>query len=498
MDRAPDELTREIATARVDQTRTLWNGMFQNPDSVLKQMAGRIGLELYDEAELDPHIAAVVQKRKLAVVARPWDVLPVSESPKDVEIAEWVKGVLQGLDFDRFTVALLDAVVKGFSVVELIWAVQDGRIVPGWKHRSPRRFTFKAGDAGWELRLLTESAQLEGIPVPDRKFLVHRHNPRYDNPYGNGVGPAIYWPYYFKKRGLTFWLTFADKFGNPTVIAEYEGGIHADEKTRLLQAITSLSQETGMVIPKNVAVRLLEASRGGASDTYETLCRYMDEMVSIAVLGENLTTSMTQGGSYAASKTHNQVRMEIVQADADLLSGTLNQTLIPWLVDLNFPGAKPPTVWREVKEVEDLEARSKRDLNIKALGYDPTDNYMQETYGEGWVKALPAVLPTGSQEPRVLPQGEAFAEPSPDSADMVAEAARKQIQAPLEAMIDPIRKAVEEADSLPALRDKLDTLYPDLNGAAFADLMARAMTLAGLLGHWDVLQEANTRKDGRG
>jgi phage gp29-like protein len=44
-------------------------------------------------------------------------------------------------------------------------------------------------------------------------------------------------------------------------------------------------------MPDSVQVELLEAQRSGSIDTYDKLVRYMDEQMSLAVLGEQLTTT---------------------------------------------------------------------------------------------------------------------------------------------------------------------------------------------------------------
>ena len=41
---------------------------------------------------------------------------------------------------------------------------------------------------------------LTGVPVPERKFIVHRVNPEDDNPYGAGLGLQLFWPVFFKRK----------------------------------------------------------------------------------------------------------------------------------------------------------------------------------------------------------------------------------------------------------------------------------------------------------
>ena len=60
--------------------------------------------------------------------------------------------------------------------------------------------------------------------------------------------------------------------------------------------------------------------------------------------------------------------------------------------------------YRKTKKDEDLNKRAERDTKISALGYEPTEEYVRETYGEGWVKKavvapVPMVEPQNFSEP---------------------------------------------------------------------------------------------------
>jgi hypothetical protein len=58
-----------------------------------------------------------------------------------------------------------------------------------------------------------------------------------------------------------------------------------------------------------------------------------------------------------------------VQADSDLLSDTLNTTLIPWLCEFN--GWPALTLHRQIKAAEDLQAASETDKNVSEMGFRP-------------------------------------------------------------------------------------------------------------------------------
>jgi len=235
--------------------------------------------------------------------------------------------------------------------------------------------------------------------------------------------------------------------------------------------------------------------RSGSIDTYERLVRYMDEEISKAVLGETLTTTLgSGGGAYAASKTHNEVRLELVRADADMLSATLNQTLLRWVTELHHPGAEPPTVWRKVEAAIDLKAEAEKDQIVAGLGFEPDEAWIKEKYGEGWSKKAapkpppPLPIAPNQMQPQPQPQpGPAFAEgDGTDAADHLTDQLETSIRAAQAQLLEPVRRLVAQAQSLEAIRDGLLDLYPEMATAAFAEMLTQAFLAANLAGRAEV------------
>ena len=375
--------TNIVAGFDKDPFTTVFQGLLKPSDDTLASQGGSKGMAIYDEIERDCHAYAVIQKRKYAVVSFPWDVDPASDDSPDVKAAEGIKEILEGVDIDGLTLSLLDAFMKGFAVSEVEWSPETWFPVK-FHARDQRRFVF---DAESKPRLITVENRTTGEELPERKFIVHRFGAKNGNPYGLGLGSKLFWPAWFKKQGLSYWLAFAEKFGGPTALGKYPEGLDDKQKQALLESLGRISQETAIIAPLGTEVELIEASRTGSIDTYERLLRYMDEEISKAVLGETLTTSMgDKSSSLAASQTHNGVRLELVRADADLLSNTLNESLLTWLTELHFPGAKPPRLWRRVEESLDTKMEAEKDALVFGMGYEPEEEFIQEKYGVGWKK----------------------------------------------------------------------------------------------------------------
>jgi phage gp29-like protein len=490
----------EIATIQRDIHRWTYGGVLENLDDTLRTRGRGKGLKIYDEIERDAHAYAVLQKRKLAVVARPWQVDAASDDAIDQEAAELVRRQLQGLGkardteqqlitgFDQATANFLDATLKGFAVGEVMWEARGAeivaaRIIP----RDQRRFVF---DEELRLRLLTRESITQGEALPERKFVVHSFGAKDGSPYGLGLGHRLFWPVYFKRQDIGFWLVFADKFGSPTAVGKYPGGAGKTERDKLLEALKAIANESQIVIPDGMLVELLEAKRAGSIDTYEKLARYMDEQISVCVLGETITTSPKATGlGSGVAERQNEVRLEIAKADADMLSDTLNATLVRWIVEYNLPDARPPIVYRSFDEPEDLERRSKVDQALHEMGYEPEDlSYLNETYGGRWRRraARPAAPNDRSARPE---RGAEFAEgertreiANQEEIAAAADDLARDWQRLLGPRVAELIAFAESSGDLATLRERLAELAAGAPRAELVRSLERAGFAAQLLG----------------
>ena len=371
-----------IAGFEKDPYTQVFQGLLKPSDDTLQARGGSKGLAIYDEIERDCHAYSVLQKRKYSVVSFPWEIDPATEDSRDVNAADGIREFCGSLDIDGLTVGLLDALLKGYAVSEVEWCPETWLPVK-FHMRDQRRFLF---DAESKPRLITPENRTAGEELPERKFIVHRFGAKNGNPYGLGLGSRLFWPTFFKRQGIAFWVAFAEKFGGPTVLGKYPDFMEEKKQQELLSALARVNQETAVIAPLGTEVELIEAARAGSIDTYERLLVYMDEEISKAVLGETLTTKVGDTGSYAASKTHNGVRLELIRADADLLSQTLNGSLMAWLTEFHFPEANPPRLWRRIEQPPDAKLEAEKDALVAGLGFEPEETFIQEKYGIGWKK----------------------------------------------------------------------------------------------------------------
>ncbi len=351
-----------------------------NPDKTLRT-EGINNTELFEDLLRDPQVRSNLETRRLGVIGKEWTVESASEKRQDLKIAEFVTEALKAFDFDGARKSLLQGILTGFKVSEIMWEYSEGDVwIKEMIGKPSRRWSFGLLR---ELRMLTRANTFEGDPVPDRKFQVFRYTSDNGSPYGDGIGSSLWWPVWFKKNAIKFWLIYSEKFGSPTVVGKYPVGTPASQQDALLAALQAVQQESAIKIPDTMIVELLEAKRAGGMNNYEMLSSFMNAEISKIILGQTLTTEMgKQGGSFAASKTHEEVREDYMKADADLLANQLNAQVVRWLVDYNFgPQQRYPKFWIRTEQEQDLLPLAQRDQIIQLMGMPMTQKYISEAYG---------------------------------------------------------------------------------------------------------------------
>lgn len=385
--------------------------IMQSTDSILLGRGGG-DYKIYTEVLRDDQVAACFGQRRLAVVGKDWHIEAGGKSRKDKAAADYLKEQLQNVGWDKATNLMLYGVYYGFAVAEAMYAPDGNTIaLADIKVRDRRRFGF---DGLGRLRMKTPGSP-KGELMPDRKFWAFSTGADHDDePYGMGLGHWLYWPAFFKRNGLKYWLLFLEKFGQPTAKGTYGPNATPEERAKLLQALAAIATESGVSIPEGMKIELIEAARSGTAD-YVALYDRMDSAIAKVILGQTASTQGTPG-KLGNDELQGDVRLDLIKADADLVCESFNRSVAKWLTEWNFPGAEPPRVYRKVAPDEDTAKRAERDSKVFALGYKPTLQYVQENYGDGWIEKPSLDIPGGMPAPAAVPTGDAPATAVPDPA----------------------------------------------------------------------------------
>lgn len=502
--RLPTNLAGEIATLARDVTAPIAGFTLTTRDEILIRRGNGQGLRLYQDLARDGHTGAVLRKRRAAVVALEWTIEPGGKAPADLLAAELARVALKRIRFDQVCRGLLGNVLTGMAVGEVIWEAAELSVVPEgaapsrrtWivpsaiKVRNPRRFTFGGEQA--ELRLLTWDAPVEGIALPERKFILSRFwAEENEDPFGRGLGHDLFWPVYFKRNGMALWNALLERFGQPFVYGEYPPGTPPEERAKLINALGNIARDAGLIVPQGSLIKLLEVAGGGAStgQAHAKLVEVMNAEISKIVLGETQTTEQGPNGARASAEVHDDVRSELRDADAAMLSEDL-APFLRWLTEINIPGAAPPMVWRKPSEQPDLMAEAKLDETLTRVGYEPTEERITEVFGTGYRRLNSRPAPGAPGAPPAIAANFAAAPLAPPAPDRVQAMAARELEPLQQRMLAAVQAAIQEATSFEELDAKLLTLAGTMPVQPLAEGLAQAMALAALAGHTDVLDVA--------
>lgn len=503
----PAPATGLIANPKNDITIPQYSTVLRPIDETLLHRGGGKGIELYREVLKDGRTYTVLQKRKRKFVARDWTLTPASTTRLDKKAAAVCEAQLLALNLDRAALGLLDATLMGFTVGEIVWERDGAEIVASRiASHDQRRFLF---DGERNLRLLTWEALAEGVPTPERKFIVHRFEDLSSDPFGWGLGRILFWHVLFKREGVAFWMRALERFATPLPVAKYPIGTLPEAQSRLELALSGAIASGALVVPAGTDIEFAQAAVSGTL-THEDWCRYWDEQTAETVLGQTLSTNIGKVGSHAAADTHQKTEDELIDGDSDLLGATLRDTLLTWITEYNCPGARPPILsWPRAPNIRDeeevkrakAERRAKDLANLKTargMGWAPVDEqeHVAEIMGVEVVAVAPPPPPPGlagnppGAPPAAAPP--AFAEPIGDQADD-ADALEQYGEAAISGWIAAVRDAIDaliaEGGSLADLPRRLLALYPTLDAGQLSGLIAAALTNAELRGRADVMDE---------
>lgn len=506
--RRPD--TNEIAVAQVTDKYSEYpsNGLtpvklaeiFKEADAgdVLRQM------ELFEEMEeKDPHLFSQLQTRKNAVTGLDFEIIPFSDDPRDKEIADFIEEQINGIEsLEDVETDLLDAIGKGFAVSEIMWGYDDGHVVVREiKSRHQKRFFWDSLDDSFKVR--TKDAP-EGILLPTNKFIVHRYKARSGHTSRAGILRVVAWMYLFKNYDLKDWVSFAEVYGLPLRLGKYAPGASEADKVALMQALIQIGADAAGIIPDGTSIDFITTEKTSSSDLYERLARYCDEQISKAILGQTLTSD-SGGGSYAQSKTHNDVRHDLTVADCKSLASTLRRDLIRPLCIFNFGEDKRvPHIRFDCEESEDLtQTATIIGTLVNEVGLRVPTSFIYKKFSIPEPEADEEVAAPRSTSAGLT--GLPFKkEPNPaqialkaegdggvgtqQHIDKLASAAVRHGAGSFKRAFGPVLKIIEKAESLEELRDMMEDdkavaeLYAAMDVSEVEELLQKVMLYADLEG----------------
>jgi hypothetical protein len=141
--------------------------------------------------------------------------------------------------------------------------------------------------------------------------------------------------------------------------------------------LSNLSQETAMILPEGYELEFVVPS--GSPEVFKNLIEYIDKEISLVICGED-EAGQAEAGSRASSQVANTIRVVRASEISEMLSQTLTQTLVRWIVDLNFGmDVAAPYLTREFRIEESPLTMPDVSLLIQS-GYTPRKEWIERHF----------------------------------------------------------------------------------------------------------------------
>lgn len=545
----------EPQTSRLGTIRTEWakhpaRGL--TPAKLASIMQAAEQGDLVQQAELaedmeerDAHLYAELGKRRGAITALQWSVEePEKATPEEKKLTEQVRdwmGMLtahaNGVDggMEVLLGAMTGGVLTGYAPIELTWSLQadaTGRQVrvPHCVAQPQSWFTTSADRRKFLLRSQTNQIPgVDGLPpvmgeeLRPLAWLMHVHPARNGYLARMSLARVLFWPYLFKNYAVRDLAEFLEIYGLPLRLGKYPSGASDDEKRTLLQAVTDIGHNAAGIIPQSMLLEF-QAAAAGTEVPFVAMWDRLDAAQSKAILGQTLSASEGQRGSQALGKVHNEVRMDIRDADAELYEASITRQIILPLCLLNAPGVnlrRLPSFELDTGEPEDLQIYADNLPKLaKAglkIGVDWVHDKLRIPKPEEGEEVLEVAEPAPAPgmpgkpgqpgQPAAKPTPAAFAAliaqalatqagaatqggPPRDLVDELVDEQAAQWAPLLGPLVEPllaeVDKALASGESLQAFAARLPEIIPRLDAQPITQALARAAFSARLAGEADV------------
>lgn len=496
---------REIAVTTIRDRWSTYPSQGLSPQKLADIFKEADGGDVYRQAELfeemeekDTHLSCELGTRKNAVLGLDYDILAFSDSAEDKKIRDFCADVLFNLDsFEDALRDLLDALGKGYSLVEILWSADGTKaVISGFKWIHAKRAVFYDRGAGdpWAKSLeapkITTAAQpFMGEDMPPFKLVYHRYKARSGYDTRAGLLRVCAWMYLFKNYSMKDWIAFAEVFGMPLRLGKYDPGAGTAEKDALIAAVQSLGTDAAGIISKNTEIEFVETVKNtGPNNIYESLASFCDKQMSKAILGQTATTEGTPG-KLGNEDAQDKVRRDLLEADAEALAKTVRFQIIRPLVGYNFGWDKPLPWFKLMYDPpEDLKTLSEVYRNIHSMGQRISEEHVSERFKIPLPQEGETVLPSAAG-PIALKETIFASEPNrarfTPAQEGIEDVIRKMTEKNeiVDPLLKPVLGMIQEAKSYEEILEHLYGLYPRMDSERMEELLRQAMFVSDLWGY---------------
>lgn len=458
--------------------------------------------KLADAMYADDRIATAIDQRINGLLGCPLVFTP-AQTPSGETISQEIQVLYSDMFPENVQAEILRyTLLLGACPAELVWE----RVAPKWKLLvNPWHPQFledrQYNNTGYWVQ--TTEGYVAAVPG-EGKFAVFTLGGK--RPWLNALVRRLAIAFLIRNFATRDWARSSEVHGLPAWVAKYPQGASPEDIDRFMRSLENLGQELRLELPQGEngqswGIDLLEAK----ANNWETFSKLLDKTetnISIAVLGQNLTSEVKEG-SRAAATVHNEVRLDYKRADAAQLNNCTRQQIIKPFVLVNYGNMDAaPSIQHDVTplptntKIEEFHLKAgvvKRNEVRSQLGLAPLP---PEQGGEDFITI--GGTPTKSSENALGLSSRMGLQGGERSigfingqlyTDAVADHAQKVVSRGFGSSVNALLSVVKNATSYDDLKRDLQEIFEDFDPDEFSEVMTQALTLANFSGQYAVIQD---------
>lgn len=272
--------------------------------------------DIYENIKLDEQVKECMERR-LRAVTKDLTMMDMGEEIEEVEM-------LTRKSFFRKAIReILNSRFHGHTLLELDWNTSYEGVTElvNRSHVKPR------------FGIVTVQAfDVQGYPYRELPFNRSLLEAGEDEDLGLLLQCCI--PAILRRANLSDMAEFCETLGIPIRIGKYQS---EPSREILESALANLGAAGYIVMPNDAEVEVNNpANIGQNADIFEKLHNICTKSISVALLGNSMTTNEAEHGGYAQGKVQQEGELDVFEDDRAFMLCWLNERLTPYLRRIGF------------------------------------------------------------------------------------------------------------------------------------------------------------------
>lgn len=270
----------------------------------------------------------------------PWEI-----STNNAELKDTCTSVLEQKGMLILALEIARALITGLAVHEIVWErTPNGQTLPRdilLRESSIIRYKYLKGKLSVWLDIPGRTLEQIG----PRKWILSRFwsIPNTD-PYGNGLGEALAPFIDVRSQGLIDLAWLSSEAAKPARIGYYPENASDSEIQEFYKLVRNFQTAKAIILPEGFKIETQAKRTDSSHQVALDLFERANTEISMIILGEATAGQSTSTGSYSKDSVSLSLRVTRSIMLAKLIEISLNSTLLPWIRDLNYPGAETPVL----------------------------------------------------------------------------------------------------------------------------------------------------------